>query len=134
MPGEIFAIFGYIARSSRIMLKETLLKFFKLDGLVDNLTGYIESRIALMKYEVKEDIAKSLARVSMLLLFVLVFTFFMLFISVAVAMKIGESMGSFAGFSIVAAFYVLLLIIMMILREPIGKSLEKKFKSTIIQK
>lgn len=116
------------------MLKDTLLKFFKLDGLVSNLTGYIESRIALVKYELKEDIAKALARVSMLLLFVMIFTFCMLFISVAVAMKIGESMGSAAGFGIVAGFYVLLLIVILILREPIGKSIEKKFKNTIIQK
>lgn len=116
------------------MLKDTLLKFFKLDGLMNNLTGYIESRVALMKYEVKEDIAKALARVSMLLLFVLVFTFFLLFISVAVALKLGESMGTAAGFSIVAGFYVVLLIVVLILREPIGKSLEKKFKNTIIQK
>ena len=116
------------------MLKETLLKFFKLDGLVSNLTGYIESRIALIKYEVKEDIAKALARVSMLLLFFLVFTFILLFVSVAVAMKIGESMGGFMGFSIVAGFYVLVLLLVMIFREPIGKSLEKKFKNTIIQK
>ena len=116
------------------MLKDTLLKFFKLDGLVNNLTGYIESRIALVKYEIKEDIAKTLARVSILLVFTLIFTFFMLFVSVAVAMKIGESLGAAAGFSIVAGFYVLLLIVVIILREPISKSLEKKFKDTIIQK
>jgi hypothetical protein len=116
------------------MLKDTLLKFFKLDGLMNNLTGYIESRVALMKYEVKEDIAKALARVSMLLLLVLAFTFCMLFISVAVAMKIGESMGAATGFGIVGGFYILVLIAVMILRDPIGKSLEKKFKKTIIEK
>jgi uncharacterized membrane protein YqjE len=116
------------------MLKETLLKFFKLDGLVNNLTGYIETRIELMKYEVKEDIAKAVAKVSILLVLALFFTFFILFSSVAVAIKIGESMGSFAGFSIVAGFYLLMLVIIIVLRDPIGKSLEKKIKNTIIQK
>lgn len=116
------------------MLKETLLKFFKLDGLVNNLTGYIETRIELMKYEVKEDMAKAIAKVSLLLLGAMLFTFFLLFSSVAVAIKIGESIGSFAGFSIVAGFYLLILLIIIILRDPIGKSLENKIKNTIIQK
>lgn len=116
------------------MLKETLLKFFKLDGLVNNLTGYIETRIELMKYEVKEDMAKAIAKISILLLLALLFTFFILFSSVAIAVKIGESMGSFAGFGFVAGFYLLMLLVIIALREPIGKSLEKKLKNIIIQK
>jgi len=116
------------------MLKDTLLKFLKLDGLVNNLTGYIETRIELMKYEVKEDMAKAIAKVSILLLVALLFTFFLLFVSVALAHKIGESLGSFAGFGLVAGFYLLLLLVIIALREPIGKSLEKKLKNIITQK
>ncbi len=116
------------------MLKDTLLKIFKLDGLVNNFTGYIETRIELMKYEVKEDMAKVIAKVSILLLLALLFTFLLLFTSAAVALKIGESLGSFAGFAIVAGFYLLLLLLIIILRDPIGKSLEKKMKNIIIQK
>ena len=116
------------------MLKDTLLKFLKLDGLLNNLTGYIETRIELMKYEVKEDMAKAIAKVSILLLVALLFTFFLLFVSVALAHKIGESLGSFAGFGLVAGFYLLLLLVIIALREPIGKSLEKKLKNIITQK
>lgn len=116
------------------MLKETLLKFFKLDGLVNNLTGYIETRIELMKYEVKEDMAKAIAKISILLILAVFFVFFLLFASAAVAHKIGESLGSFAGYSIVAGFYLALLLLIIILREPLGKSVEKKIKNTIMQK
>jgi hypothetical protein len=116
------------------MLKETLLKFFKLDGLVNNLTGYIETRIELMKYEVKEDIAKAIAKASILIFLAVFLIFFLLFASAAVAHKIGESLGSFAGYGIVAVFYFILLLLVVILREPIGKSLEKKIKNTIMQK
>jgi protein-S-isoprenylcysteine O-methyltransferase Ste14 len=116
------------------MLKETLLKFFKLDGLVNNLTGYIETRIELMKYEVKEDMAKALAKVSILLLLAVFFVFFLLFASAAVAHKIGESLGSFAGYGIVASFYFILLLLIIILRDPISKGLEKKLKNIIMQK
>ncbi len=113
------------------MLKDTLLKFLKLDGLVNSLTGYIETRIELVKYELKEDIAKAIAKVSILLFLALLFTFFILFSSVAVAIKIGESMGSFAGFGIVAGFYLLVLLVILLLREPISKNLEKKLKDII---
>jgi uncharacterized membrane protein YqjE len=118
----------------KIMIKETLLKFLKLDGLVNNLTGYVEGRIELVKYEMKEDLARGLAKVSLLMLAALLFTFFLIFVSVAIAFKLSESMGTFKGFGIVAAFYLLLLILIMVFRGNISKSLEKKLKDIIIQK
>lgn len=116
------------------MIKETILKFLKLDGLVSNLTGYFEGRIELMKYEMKEDLARGLAKVSVLMLAALLFTFFLIFISVAVAFKLSESMGEFNGFGIVAAFYLLLLVGIVVFRNSISKNLEKKLKNLIIQK
>jgi hypothetical protein len=113
------------------MLKETILKLFKLDGLVDNLTGYVESRIELMKYEVKEDMARAASKIFLLLLSALFFTFFVLFASVAVAHKIGESVGAVMGFTIVAGFYFAVLLVTVIFRKPIGKNLEKKVKNII---
>ncbi len=116
------------------MIKETLLKFLKLDGLIGNLTGYFEGRIELMKYEIKEDLARGLAKVSILILAALLFAFFLIFISVAIAFKLSESLGEFNGFGIVAAFYLLLLVGIVLFRNSISKSLEKKLKNLIIQK
>lgn len=116
------------------MITETILKFLKLDGLVSNLTGYVEGRIELMKLEIKEDLARGLAKVSLIILAALLFTFFMIFISVAVAFKLSESMGEFNGFGIVAAFYLVFLVGIILFRNPISKSLEKKLKNLIIQK
>lgn len=116
------------------MIKDTLLKLFKLDALVNNLTGYLEGRIELMKYEMKEDLARGLAKVSLLMLSAMLFTFFLIFVSVAIAFKLSESMGTFGGFGIVAAFYLLLLLIIVVFRSGISKNLEKKLKNIIIQK
>lgn len=113
------------------MLKDALLKLFKLDGLVNTLTGYVETRIELLKYEIKEDMAKAIARLSLVLLTAMFFTFFMLFFSVSVAIKIGEALGTFAGFGIVAGFYLLLMLIIIIFRSSISKSLEEKIKEHI---
>ncbi|HEU5290190.1 MAG TPA: phage holin family protein [Cyclobacteriaceae bacterium] len=116
------------------MLKETLLKFLKLDGLVNNLTGYIETRIELMKYEVKEDMARAISKVALILMISVFFLFFLLFASAAIAHKIGESLGSFAGYGIVAGFYLTLLLLIVLLREPLGNRVEKKIKDIIIKK
>lgn len=101
---------------------------------MSNVTGYFEGRIELMKYELKEDLARGLAKVSIIMLAALLFAFFLIFISVAVAFKLSESMGEFNGFGIVAAFYLLLLVGIILFRNGISKSVEKKLKNLIIQK
>jgi uncharacterized membrane protein YqjE len=116
------------------MLKDTLLKFFKLDGLISTLTGYVETRIELLKYEIKEDMAKAISRLALVLVVALLFTFFLLFISVSVAIKVGESLGNFAGFGIVSSFYLVLLLIIVLFRESISKNLEEKIKKHITHK
>ena len=116
------------------MLKETILKFLKLDGLVNNLTGYIETRIELMKYEVKEDMARAISKISILIILSIFFIFFLLFASAAMAHKIGESLGSFAGYGIVAGFYLVLLLLIVLFREPLSSRVEKKIKDIIIKK
>lgn len=116
------------------MITETILKFLKLDGLVSSLTGYVEGRIELMKFEMKEDLARALAKVSLIMLAALLFTFFLIFVSVAIAFKLSESIGEFNGFGIVAAFYLVFLAGIILFRNPISRSLEKKLKNLIIQK
>lgn len=116
------------------MLKDTLLKFFKLEGLVNTLTGYVETRIELLKYEIKEDMAKAISRIALVLLVALLFTFFLLFISVSVAIKIGEAWGTFAGFGVVAGVYLVLMLIILLFRDPIGKNIETKIKQHITHK
>lgn len=107
------------------MLKDTVLKFLKLDGFIESLTGYVETRVELLKMEVREDIAKALAKLS--LFFVLAFSFviFLVFISIALALWIGESLGLVLGFAIVAAVYLLITLTCLLFKKPISKNLEK---------
>lgn len=116
------------------MIKETILKWLKLDGLLGSVTGYFESRIELMKYEMKEDLARGLAKVAILMLAAMLFTFFLILASVAVAFKLSEYFGMFYGFALVAGFYLLLLILIVLFRKSISSALEKKVKNIIIQK
>ena len=70
-----------------------------MDSLVDNVTGYVEARIELMRIEIKEEIAKGLAKALVTVVMIAVFTLFVLLISVAAAYKIGESIGMFGGYA-----------------------------------
>ena len=106
------------------MLKDSVLKFLKLDSVIENITGYVEARIELTKLELKEDAAKTLSKVLLFLLIGVVFTLFIVFISVAVANLIAEYVGAFGGFAIVAGFYFLVSLLLVAFRDAIGEKLQ----------
>lgn len=108
------------------MLKETLLKLLKLDGLIDNLTGYVEARIELMKIEIKEEAAKGMSKAIVLLVAMAILMLAVLLVSMAVAYKIGDSLGAFAGFGVVGGFYLIVGLSIYLLRNPISDLLEKR--------
>ena len=107
-----------------IVLKDSILKFLKLDGLIESLTGYIESRIELTKLEIKEDIAMGLAKVLLAILLGVVFTLFIILISIAVAHLIAKSLGAFGGFAIVAGFYLIVGMLLLAFRNAISEKLQ----------
>ena len=109
------------------MLKESLLKFLKLDSVVEHLTGYVEARIELTKMELKEDIAKSLSKVLLFILLGVVSTLFILLFSIAMAYLLAESVGLFGGFAIVAGFYLLLGVLLFAFKATISEKLQDQF-------
>ncbi|MGC1243033.1 MAG: phage holin family protein [Chryseosolibacter sp.] len=106
------------------MLKDTLSKFFKVDSLLSNLTGYVETRVELLKVEVKEDLSKGLAQAVAYLFIAFILALFLTFFSIGIALLLGKSLGNFAGFSIVAAVYLITGIILWFSREKIIQKLE----------
>jgi uncharacterized membrane protein YqjE len=116
------------------MIKDSVLKFLKLDNLIQNLTGFVETKVELMKLEIKEDLAKGLSRVAVFIVVAFTFVLFIVFFSVALAFKLGESMGTFGGFAVVAAFYLLLAIVTFLLRETIFNKLEKELGEIMTKK
>lgn len=109
------------------MFKDSILKFLKLDSLIENLTGYVEARIELTKMEIKEDIAKGLSKVVLFILMGAVFTLFIILISVAIAHLIAKSIGTFGGFAVVAGFYLLLGLLLFAFKTAISERLQEYF-------
>ncbi len=109
------------------MLKDSILKFLKLDALIEDLTGYVETRIELTKMEIREEIARVVSKALLFILIGAVFTLFIILISVAVAHLIAKSIGAFGGFAIVAGFYLLLGLLLFALKDAISHKMQEHF-------
>ncbi len=109
------------------MLKDTLSRFFKLDSLIENLTGFVETRVELLKIEVKEDVAKGLAKAAAWLMISFVSFLFVVFVSIGIALLIAERLGAVAGFMIVSGVYFIAGLVLLLARARVISRLESAF-------
>jgi uncharacterized membrane protein YqjE len=116
------------------MFRDSISKFFKIDSLISNLTGYVETRIELLKIEAKEEISKGLSKVIIYFALAFVFAVFLIFLSVAVATAIAESLGAFAAFGIVSGFYLVIGIILLLSRNNLTQWLQKEISLQLKKK
>lgn len=87
-----------------------------------------------MKVEVQEELARVLSRAMVFVVISSVLTLFILLFSMAVAFKIGERLGYFGGFAIVAGFYLLIGLIILGFRTRISEQLENKLEEIMRRK
>ena len=111
------------------MLIDSISKILKIDGLIDSVKKYIETRIGLLKIEIQEDIAKAIAYGLIFLLIGTAAGFFVFFISLSAAMLLGEYVGYFAGFAIVAGVYLLFALIIFLMRDKLIAKIEENVSS-----
>lgn len=93
----------------------------------DDVSNYISSSLELGKLEVYEKISlgSSAASYGVIVAGIALVAFF--FILVTVALYLSELIGnSWAGFGIVAAFSIVMLIIMLLLKKPLTKRFTNK--------
>jgi len=107
------------------MLKDLIVKFLKLEGLMTNLSQYLETRVELVKIEVREEVAKLLANAFVILLIGLLGFFFLLLLSFGIAAHLGSMWGELVGFLVVSAFYLLIGALLTYFRKPIIDRLER---------
>ncbi|HZX74292.1 MAG TPA: phage holin family protein [Cyclobacteriaceae bacterium] len=109
-------------------IKETIFKFLKIDNLIANFSGYIESRISLFKIEMQEDIARVLAKSLVYVAIMLFALLFLIFFSIGFAQYLNYFFSAaYAGFWIVSGIYLMIFLVCFILRDPIHKSIERNF-------
>lgn len=116
------------------MFKDILSKFFKIESLLSNATGYLETRVELLKVELREDLAKGLAKAVAYLMVAFTAAVFLIFVSIAIALLLGGRLGNVAGFSIVAAVYLIAAAILWFSREKLIAKFEARFGAMFSKK
>jgi O-antigen/teichoic acid export membrane protein len=116
-------------------IKDTIFKFLRLDNLMGNLTGYLEAQVALVKLEVREEVAKILSRGLVLVTVLLLAALFLLFFSVGLVHYLNSFFEHpYIGYWIVAGIYGLPCLIFLSFRKPISNAIEKYFAKHIKHK
>lgn len=103
------------------------MKLFDLDKLINTLTGYIETRIELLKIDMKEGLTVAITKlvlVALLSLFAFFVVFFLFLGLAAILNNVLES--HFWGYLIVAAFFAIGLFIVLSLKEKIALRIRKE--------
>jgi uncharacterized membrane protein len=109
---------------------------FHLDNLVNNITGFFETKIELLKLDIQERISATLSGIVHLIVLVLVLFLVVLFAGIALGFGFGILLGSNAlGFLLVSVLFMALLVLVNkkvikgILDKEIQKSTDKLFKN-----
>jgi hypothetical protein len=116
------------------MFGNSITKFLKLDNILANLTGYVETKVELLKMEVKEDLAKGLGTAIPYVMIAVVLSLVILFFSLGIAIELSEEWGSFWGFGIVALFYLIISGILFANRKALSRKLTKQLSETFKNK
>jgi hypothetical protein len=115
-------------------IMDALTRFFKLDGLLEHVSGYIDARVQLLKLEVREEVAKLITQGLVLGVLLLMAFLFIVFISIAAALVINEYMGkAYIGFLCVAGFYLMVLLVAVAARKPMLQKLAQYFQTKLKQ-
>jgi hypothetical protein len=113
------------------------LKLLKLDALVDNIKGYVETKIELLKLEAQEKIAHLITVVLLIMTLVFFGTLAFMFLNLALGGFLNEVLKSqYLGYLIVGLFYLFLMIILAfnISKGWIHKIIKQKTASLFTRK
>jgi uncharacterized membrane protein YqjE len=116
-------------------LKEKFFKLLRLDNLIDNLSGYLESRLELYKLEIREDLAKVLSKAIIYALMAMCGVLFLIFLSIGLAHFLNVYFASqYEGYWIVAGIYALALLVFIVFRKTVNENFERHFIEMIKRK
>jgi uncharacterized membrane protein len=109
-------------------IKEIVFKFLRLDNLFSHITGFVETQAALLKMEVREEVAKILARGLVLGSILLMAFLFLLFLSVGLAHYLNSFFHeAYIGYWIIAGIYGLPCLLFLLFKKSISTAFEKYF-------
>jgi len=103
---------------------KNFLDIFRVKNIVNALIGFIETKVELYKIQFKEEIAKALSTLALVIVFSMVGMLFILFLSHFISRLLNDIFDSdYLGFMIVTGFYFVSGIVVYFLRRRIADSI-----------
>jgi len=94
-------------------MENKFLKFLKLDGLLDSVKGYIDTRIQLFKLEMQEKAANVITSAIFLALLIFCGLMMLMFLSLALGNYLNDLFGnSYMGFCVMGLFYFVMVVLL----------------------
>jgi len=102
-------------------MKNKLLEILGIEKIINSVQGLIETRVAIIKEEIEEKVAVTLAKAIPMLLVFLALFLFVLFGSITLGIYLSYLLDSFiAGFGILTGVYFLLAIFLFLIKDNKG--------------
>jgi len=113
-------------------MENKFLKFFKLDGLLESLKGYIDARLQLLKLDLAEKASGIIASLVFVVLLAFCFIMMLIFLSIALGNYLNSLFNSsYLGFALMGIFYFILVVILAM--NITGKgALHRKVKNLML--
>lgn len=106
------------------------MKLFDFDKLINTLTGYIETKLELLKMDIQEGLSVAITKLVLYSLIAILGLFVLLFLFLGLSQWLNQLLESvFWGYFLVAAFFGLGLFLVLIRKEQILSSISEKMKS-----
>lgn len=98
--------------------KKGLLGMLGIDKIFENIKKLIDTRLQIIKLEIKEEISKSLSNIIFSLIILNVALFSILFLSIGLSIYIGSLLENYYyGFLIIGGFYLALLLLLILMKD-----------------
>lgn len=105
-----------------------------IEAVVIKIEAYVKTNVELVKLQAIDKTADISSKLISRTLLLVAFTFFVLFINIGLSFWIGELLGkNYMGFSIVAGFYLLLSIILIISHRALIFKIKNYFINQLLK-
>ena len=117
------------------LLKDEVFRLLGIDNLVKSFTEYVEARVALIKKEIRDELAHQISRIVVMVFMMLIGLLTIAFSSIALGFWLSELLGSSTyGFLSVGGIYLLFSFILWIGRDRASDALAENLKRKMEQK
>jgi uncharacterized oligopeptide transporter (OPT) family protein len=117
------------------LLKDEVFRLLGIDNLVKSFTEYVEARVALIKKEIRDELAHQISRIVVMVFMMLIGLLTIAFLSIALGFWLSELMGSSTyGFLSVGGIYLLFSLLLWLGRDHASDALAENLKRKMEQK